>query len=105
MLLQIIYCLAIFASGILTKVTFFYTFIGPAAILLLITFFPNFYFDIIALATMIMMVMFALVFSVTVALFNHEFVLAAFALLIPLACVIMLTYSMERLKKEYAEYA
>lgn len=102
---QALYCLAIFTFGIVSGVPFFHTFIGPAALLCLIAFFPRFYYDMVALATMILMILIAFLFAAAAALFNHEFLLAAAALGIPLGCLAALVYCMDRLKREDASYA
>jgi hypothetical protein len=102
---QALYCLVIFVYGIGNGVLFFYTFIGPAALLALIAFLPRFYYDLVALATMILMILIAFLFAAAAALFNHEFLLAAAALGIPLGCLAALVYCMDRLKREDAGYA
>ena len=98
------YCLAIFAFGISNGVPFLYTFIGPAALLALIAFLPRFYYDLVALATMILMILIAFLFAAAAALFNHEFLLAVAALGIPLGCLAALIYCMDRLKREDERY-
>ena len=102
---QAMYCLAICIFGIVSGVPFFYTFIGPAALLLLIAFLPRFYYDMVALATMILMILVAFLFAAAAALFNHEFLLAAAALGIPIGCLAALVSGMDRLKREEAGYA
>ncbi len=102
---QAAYCLVIFAFGIVNRVPFFYTFIGPAALLALVAFLPRFYYDLVALATMILMVLLAFLFAAAAALFNHEFLPAAVALAIPLICLAGLVYCMDRLKREDASSA
>lgn len=102
---QALYCLAIFIFGFGSGVPFFATFIGPAALLVLIAFFPRFYYDMVALATMILMILIAFLFAAAAALFNHEFLLAAVALGIPFVCLASLVYCMNRLKREDASYA
>ena len=101
---QALYCLAIFVFGISNGVPFFYTFIGPAALLVLIAFLPRFYYDLVAMATMILMILIAFLFAAAAALFNHEFLLAAAALGIPVACLVSLVYCMDRLKREEEWY-
>lgn len=102
---QALYCLAIFIFGIVSGVPFFSTFIGPAALLSLIAFLPRFYYDMVALATMILMILVAFLFAAAAVLFNHEFLLAAVALGIPIGCLAALVSSMDRLKREEAGYA
>lgn len=102
---QALYCLAIFAFGIINGVPFFSTFIGPAALLVLIAFLPRFYYDLVALATMILMVLIAFLFAAAAALFNHELLPAVAALGIPLGCLAALVYCMDRLKREDTGYA
>lgn len=102
---QALYCLAIFAFGVREGVPFLYTFIGPAALLALIAVFPRFFYDMVALATMVLMLLVSLLFAGAAAFFNHEFLLAASALGIPAACLVALVLSMDRLKREDAGYA
>jgi hypothetical protein len=102
---QALYCLAIFAFGIVSGVPFFVTFIGPSALLVLIAFFPRFYYDMVALAAMILLILVSFLFAAAAALFNHEFLLAVAALAIPLSCLAALVYCMDRLKREDASYA
>ena len=104
-LLQSLYCLSIFGAGVLTGVTFFYTFIGPAILLAILAFTPRFFFDLIAIAAIITMLLMAIVYSAVVALVNHDLLLAAVATGVPLLCLITLIYTMERLKKEDPSYA
>lgn len=102
---QALACLGIFTFGIAEGVLFFSTFIGPAALLVLVAFFPRFYYDLAALAVMVLLLFIALLYSATAALFNHEFLRAALALAIPAAGLTGLIYSMERLKREDPDYA
>ena len=66
---------------------------------------PRFLFDVIAIVTIILILMIALVFSAAVALFNHDFLIAFIAVAIPVTCLATMIYCMERLKKEDAAYA
>jgi len=100
-----VFCIAIFILGLMTKVTFFNTFIGPAVILLYIAFKPNFYYDIIAVSTIILLTIIALIFSIVSALVNHEYALAFFVPFIPIATLAIILYCMEKLKKEDALYS
>ena len=102
---QALYCLAIFTFGIISQVPFFSTFIAPAALLVLVAFLPRFYYDLVALATMILMLLIAFLFAAASALFNHEFLPAAVALGIPIICLAGLVFSMDRLKREDTSYA
>lgn len=102
---QALYCLGIFAFGIANRVPFFYTFLAPAALLALVAFLPRYYYDMVALTTMILMLLVAFLFAAAAALFNHEFLLAAVALAIPLSCLAGLVYCMDRLKREDPNYA
>ncbi len=105
LLAQALYCLAIFGAGIVTGIPFFCSFIGPALLLVTIAFFPRFLFDVIATATIIMMLMIALLFSAAAVVFNHNFLPALAAAAIPAACLAALVYAMERLKREEPSYA
>jgi hypothetical protein len=89
----------------MTGVTFFYTFIGPAILLAVLAFTPRFFFDLIAIAAIIAMLLMAIVYSAVVALVNHDFLLAAVATGVPLLCLVTVIYTMERLKKEDRSYA
>jgi hypothetical protein len=99
------FCIAIFVLGLMTKVTFFKTFIGPAVILLYIAFKPNFYYDIIAVSTILLLTVIALIFSVVSALVNHEYALAFFVPFIPIATLTVIVYCMDKLKKENELYS
>lgn len=104
-LLQSLYCLSIFVAGIVTDVTFFYTFLGPAIILTILAFTPRFFFDLIVVATMVMLLFFAIVYASVVALVNHDYLVASAATGVPLLCLATVIYTMERLKKEDNSYA
>jgi len=104
-LVQSLYCLAIFIGGIVTGVKFFSTFIGPALLLAIIAFMPRFYYDVVAMATMMLMVLIAFLFSAAASLFNHEFGLAFAALVIPVTCLATLIYCMDKLKKQDTAYS
>lgn len=104
MLTQALYCLAIFVAGTITHITFFYTFIGPAGLLLFIAANPNYYFDFIAVTTIILMVIMALIFSVAVAVFNQSYLIAFTASAIPIACLTTVLLSMEKLKRTDSSY-
>ena len=99
------FCIAVFVLGLVNKVTFFNTFIGPAIILLYIAFKPNFYYDIIAVSTILLLTVIALIFSVVSALVNHEYALAFFVPFIPIATLIVILYCMDKLKKEDELYS
>ena len=100
-----VFCIAIFILGLVTKVSFFNTFIGPAAILLYIAFKPNFYYDIIAISTIILLTVIALIFSIVSAMVNHEYGLAVVVPVIPLATMMIVIYCMDKLKKEDKLYS
>ncbi len=99
------FCIFIFVLGLVNNVTFFNTFIGPAAILLFIAFKPNFYYDIIAVSTIVLLTVIALIFSAVSALINHEYALAFFVPLIPIATLATVLFCMEKLKKEDELYS
>ncbi|MDW7773238.1 MAG: hypothetical protein SCH71_10150 [Desulfobulbaceae bacterium] len=99
------YCIGIFILGLVTKVSFFNTFIGPAAILLYIAFKPNFYYDIIAVSTIVLLTIIALIFAVVSAMVNHEYALAFFVPAVPIAVLTIVIYCMDKLKKEDELYS
>lgn len=99
------FCLFIFIVGLLSNISFFNTFIGPAVVLLFIAFKPNFYYDIIAVATMVLMAIIALIFSFVSAVFNHDYGIALVAPIIPIAALIAVLYCMDKLKHEDASYS
>lgn len=101
---QALFCLCIFGAGIITHISFFYTFIGPAAILIFISMNPNYYFDFIAVTAIIMMVMLSLIFSVAVAIFNQSYLIAIITSIIPLGCLTAVLYSMMKLKDTDPSY-
>jgi hypothetical protein len=105
LLVQAVFCIFIFVVGLVTDVAFFNTFIGPAAILLFIAFKPNFYYDIIAVSTIILLVIIALIFSFVTAVFNHDIGLALMAPVIPIACLVTMLFCMEKLKKLDESYS
>jgi len=99
LLVHAAFCVFVFAVGILTDVTFFTTFIGPAIILLYIAFKPNFYYDIIAVSTISLLVVITLIFSFVTAFFNNDIGLAVMVPVIPVATLITLLSCMNKLKK------
>lgn len=105
LLVQAAFCIFIFAVGLLTEVTFFNTFIGPAAILLFIAFKPNFYYDIIAVSTIALLVVIALIFSFVTAFFNHDIGLALVAPVIPVAVLATVLFCMDKLKSQDESYS
>lgn len=98
LLVMTAFCLFIFGVGIVTKVSFFNTFIGPAAILLFIAFKPNFFYDMIAISTIVLLLIIALIFSFVTAVFNHNIGLALVVPIIPIATLITVLYCMDKLK-------
>lgn len=104
-LVMVLFCIFIFVVGLLNDVSFFNTFIGPAAVLLFIAFKPNFYYDIIAASTMVLMVIIALIFSFVTAVFNNDFGLALVAPVIPVATLVTVLYCMDKLKKGDETYS
>jgi len=100
-----VFCIAIFVLGLVNKISFFNTFIGPAVILLYIAFKPNFYYDIIAVSTILLLTVIALIFSIVSALVNHEYALALLVPSIPIITLIIVLYCMDRLKKEDKLYS
>jgi len=105
LLVQAAFCIFIFIVGIVTKVSFFNTFVGPAVILFFIAFKPNFYYDIIAVSTMVLLVVIALIFSFVTAVFHHDIGLAVMAPVIPVATLITVLFCMDKLKREDSSYS
>ncbi|GAB4343929.1 MAG: hypothetical protein Kow0089_20070 [Desulfobulbaceae bacterium] len=105
LLVQTAFCVFIFVVGLLTDVSFFNTFIGPAAILLFIAFKPNFYFDIIAISTIVLLVIIALAFAFISAVFNHEYGLALLVPVIPVATLATMLMCMDKLKRDDPSYS
>lgn len=106
MLVQAAFCLFVFIVGMLSHISFFNTFIGPAAILLIIAFKPNFYYDIIALFTISLLVILSLIFAFVSASFLHQAIgISIIAPLIPVACLATVIFCMDRLKKEDPSYS
>jgi hypothetical protein len=105
LLVQAAFCVFIFALGYIKGISFFNTFIGPAAILLFIAFKPNFYYDIIAISTIVLLVIIALIFSFVTAVFNHDFGLAFMAPVIPVATLVTVLFCMDKLKSEDESYS
>lgn len=105
LLVQAAFCIFIFVLGMLTEISFFNTFIGPALILLYIAFKPNYYYDIIAVMTITLLTIIALIFSFVSAAFNHQFALALLAPIIPVATLATTLYCMNSLKKADASYS
>lgn len=104
-LAQALYCLLIFIGGIISGVSFFYTFIGPAVLLAIIAFTPRFYYDLVAIGTIVLMAMLALLFSVAVVVFNHEYLLGAAVAAVPIICLATLLHSMGKMRKKDPSYA
>ena len=98
LLVQTAFCLFIFVVGIINDIGFFNTFIGPAAILLFIAFKPNFYYDIIAISTIVLLVIIALIFAFVTAVFNNNIGLALMVPIIPVATLVTLLICMDKLK-------
>jgi hypothetical protein len=98
LLVQAAFCIFIFIVGMLTDVSFFNTFIGPAAVLLFIAFKPNFYYDIIAVSTIVLLVIITLIFSFVSAVFNDNIGLAVMAPVIPIAALVTTLFCMNKLK-------
>lgn len=106
LLVQAAFCIFVFAVGVLHHVSFFNTFIGPALILMLIAFKPNFYYDIIALFTIGLLVILTLIFSfVSSAVLHQNIGIALVAPIIPIACMATVIYCMDRLKKGDESYS
>lgn len=98
------FCVFVFLVGMLTDVSFFTTFIGPAVILLFIAFKPQFYYDIIAVLTIGLLSIITLIFSFISAFFNNNVGLALMVPIIPIATFITLLYCMNQLKKQDESY-
>ena len=99
-------CLFVFGVGLLSDVSFFNTLIGPAVILLIIAFKPNFYYDIIALFTVGLLVILTLIFAfVSIAILHQNIGISIVAPVIPLACLATIIYCMDKLKKEDPTYS
>ena len=105
LLVQAAFCIFIFIVGMVTEVSFFNTFIGPAAILLFIAFKPNFYYDIIAASTIVLLVIIALIFSFVTGVFNHDIGLALMVPVIPIATLATILFCMDKLKKQDESYS
>ena len=105
LLVQAAFCIFIFVVGLVSDVSFFNTFIGPAAILLFIAFKPNFYYDIIAVSTIVLLLIIALIFSFVTAVINHDVGLALMAPVIPVATLITILFCMDKLKKQDESYS
>lgn len=105
LLVMAAFCLFIFTVGLLKDISFFNTFIGPAAIFLFIAFKPNFYYDIIAISTNVLLLIIALIFSFVTAVFNHDYGLALMAPIIPIATLITVLFCMDKLKSEDESYS
>lgn len=99
------FCLFIFVVGIMKGISFFNTFIGPAAILLFIAFKPNFYYDIIAVSTIVLLVIIALIFAFVTAVFNDNIGLALMVPVIPVASLITVVFCMDKLKNIDESYS
>lgn len=97
-------CIAVAIFGVINEVSFLYTFIGPAILLGIISINPRFLFDIIAVSMLLLLIIMAAIFSITIAIFNHQYFLAFIVLLIPTAALGILLYCMERFKKEDTLY-
>lgn len=106
LLAQAAFCLFIFALGVYFDISFFNTFIGPAAILAIIAFKPNFYYDIIALFTIALLVILTVIFAfVSATLLQQSIAVSILAPIIPVACLATVIYCMDRLKREDASYS
>ena len=106
LLVQVAFCLFVFALGVVSDISFFNTFIGPALILLIIAFKPNFYYDLIALFTIGLLVILSLIFAFVSAAVLHQHIgLAIISPLIPVACLATVIYCMDRLKKGAEAYS
>jgi len=106
LLVQAAFCIFIFAVGILSDISFFNTFIGPAAILLIIAFKPSFYYDIIALFTIGLLVILSVIFAFVSASFLHQNIgISIVAPIIPIACMATVIYCMDKLKKQDESYS
>jgi hypothetical protein len=106
LLAQAAFCIFVFAVGVISDISFFNTFIGPAIILLIIAFKPNFYYDIIALFTIGLLVILSLIFAFVSAAVLHQHIgLAIISPLIPVACLATVVYCMDKLKKGDEAYS
>lgn len=105
LLVMAAFCLLIFSIGLIKDISFFNTFIGPAAIFLVIAFKPNFYYDIIAISTMVLLLIIALIFSFVTAVFNHDYGLALMAPIIPIATLVTVLFCMDKLKSSDESYS
>ena len=105
LLVMVAFCLLIFSIGLIKGISFFNTFIGPAAILLFIAFKPNFFYDIIAISTIVLMLIIALIFSFVTAVFNHDYGLALLAPVIPIATLATVLFCMDKLKSMDESYS
>ena len=106
LLVQAAFCLFVFAVGILSDISFFNTLIGPAVILLIIAFRPNFYYDIIALFTIGLLVILSLIFAfVSIIILQQNIGISIFAPVIPLACLATVLFCMNKLKKQDTSYS
>jgi hypothetical protein len=106
LLVQALFCLFVFAVGVLHHISFFNTFIGPALILLIIAFKPNFYYDIIALFTIGLLVILSLIFAfVSSAVLHQNIGISIIAPIIPVACLATVIFCMDRLKKGDEAYS
>ena len=105
LLIQAGFCIFIFVVGMVNEVSFFNTFIGPAAILLFIAFKPNFYYDIIAASTIVLLTIITLIFSFVTAVFHHDIGLALVAPIIPIVTLATILYCMDKLKKQDESYS
>ena len=99
LLVQVAFCLFVFALGVVSDISFFNTFIGPALILLIIAFKPNFYYDLIALFTIGLLVILSLIFAfVSTAVLHQHIGVSIIAPIIPVACLATVIYCMDRLR-------
>lgn len=106
LLVQAAFCLFIFVVGMLSDISFFNTFIGPAVILVIIAFKPNFYYDIIALFTVSLLVILSLIFAfVSASFLDQSLALSIIAPIIPIACLATVIFCMDRLKKVDPSYS
>ena len=106
LLVQAAFCIFIFGVGIYSDISFFNTFIGPAVILILIAFKPNFYYDIIALFTIALLIVLSIIFAFVSATFlQQNIAVSIVAPIIPVACLATVVYCMDKLKKEDVSYS
>ena len=105
LLVMAAFCLFIFSLGLVKGISFFNTFIGPAAIFLFIAFKPNFYYDIIAISTMVLLLIIALIFSFVSAVFNNNYGLALMAPIIPIATLATVLFCMDKLRSQDESYS